>query len=723
MTSVGCCLNLWYNGSCIIVSAADIPREKLYHKLLPPPSIPKVNVVNIGSKMQRSRGTQGRGVKMKAEEPTTKKLPDKGPTPKPFAGRVFYLDIASRLVAEKLEKDIKDLGGTVEGFLSKEISCLITNKKEAKCTKSLKYSCCMPSPEPAHNSGTSSARPSGHRGCQDGGPSKKPEKEDVSRGKSLLKKVIKQQEFLPKNSILANALNWGVRILHLDDAKIYINQKKKSWQQVKKLKKSEKPNAPSKPVAKRPARQKVKAQKLKSPFIKVEDSSWCVVLIPKSFCPLSQYRPLYLVLPLFRSFQSTSSKCCRPVDKKSVAAQKGTETKQSLNKTWHGQDEGNISHNKFKEQKKRGYCECCLQKYDDLEAHLLSQQHKNYAQAPHYQDVDNLITSFEFDFVDWSKFNQMPQGSGLLLPAGTVQGEKEFPTQINQISPKHSPVSNLETGVVQETESTKPLDVAYTLVNNLVCHSEAMFTIPCPPPSLCSVTCVTDSFSKPPSSRVITPTHENVSPAEPMNILPDHNESAQEDLHLMVNDCKRLIDLELYETAQNDHNCLSEPVNFPSKKLKLDYSLDSLPLCSKTLETENVSALPPITKSSKDLEKTCPLRESDTLSHLPPSWPSSKLHRKVKQLERKARKPEELPCNSCKVSVPLEECNVSASKERLQCLFQSSDAHSEFHGFSCNSMYSLQCREDLEEQPSSHGNVLLSLFSNTGSSASTFNGF
>ncbi|CAJ0964429.1 unnamed protein product [Ranitomeya imitator] len=222
--------------------------------------------------MQRSKGaTQGRGVKMKPGQLMAKKLPDKGPTQKPFTGRVFYLDIASRLVAEKLEKNIKELGGTVEGFLSKEISCLITSKKEAKCAKSLKYQCSVPSPEPA--SGSSSARPSGQRGdCQDGSSSKKPGKEDVSRGKSLLKKVIKEQEIISKNSILANALNWGVRILHLDDAKIYIDQKKRLLQP---MQQTEKPYAPTKPVDKRQIRRQTKVQKLKSPFIKVEDSSCC----------------------------------------------------------------------------------------------------------------------------------------------------------------------------------------------------------------------------------------------------------------------------------------------------------------------------------------------------------------------------------------------------------------------------------------------------------------
>ncbi|XP_069815603.1 protein DBF4 homolog A isoform X2 [Dendropsophus ebraccatus] len=688
--------------------------------------------------MQRGKGgTQGRGVKMKPGHPPAKNLPDNGPTQKPLTGRVFYLDVASRVAAEKLEKDIKELGGTVEGFLSKEISCLITSKKEAKCTKSLKYPFSMPSPEPAQNSGSSSARPSGHRGDgKNGSASKKPEKEDASRGKSLLKKVIKQQEILPKNSILANALNWGVRILHLDEAKVYLEQKKRSVQP--------KPQreVPAKPVAKRPARRKVKVQKLNSPFIKVEDSG-------------SQYRPMYLTLPMFRSFQPLCLKISKglprrtgihklitmkpsmakktldqkpvdikpmmdqkPVDikpmmdQKPVAVQKVTEVKQSLNKTWHGQDEGNIAHNKLKEQKKRGYCECCLKKYEDLEAHLLSHQHKKYAQGPYYQDVDNLITSFDFDFVDWSKFRQEAQGSGLFIPPQTVkQVDKGFLPQMNHVAPKFS---NLESGAVQGPESMKPPATTCVLLSNLVCHSEPIFTVPCPPQSICSITGVTDSFSKPPSSQVITPTHENISPAqlaEPINISLGHHVSTQNDSHLKDPDSIRLVHLELPDADQKDHKGLTEPVNdCPYKRLKLDDSL-----CSATLET---AVLPRgIPEPSKDLT-SLPLGQSDALCHLPPSSPSSKLHRKVK-LDQNTRRVEEPPCNPSKVSVPLEDCVVTLSKERLECIFRSSEDPTEFYGFSCNSMDPQQC---IQEQPSSYRPVLWSLFSSTDSE-STFKGF
>ena len=56
---------------------------------------------------------------------------------KPLWGKVFYIDLPSVTVSEKLQKDIKDLGGRVEEFLSKDINYLISNKKEAKFAQTL----------------------------------------------------------------------------------------------------------------------------------------------------------------------------------------------------------------------------------------------------------------------------------------------------------------------------------------------------------------------------------------------------------------------------------------------------------------------------------------------------------------------------------------------------------------------------------------------------------
>ncbi|KAJ3597608.1 hypothetical protein NHX12_001131 [Muraenolepis orangiensis] len=67
--------------------------------------------------------------------------------PKPFAGKVFYLDLPSNRRAEALESDIKLLGGIVEKFFSKEIRYLVSNKREAKYVKCFRRELATPSPD------------------------------------------------------------------------------------------------------------------------------------------------------------------------------------------------------------------------------------------------------------------------------------------------------------------------------------------------------------------------------------------------------------------------------------------------------------------------------------------------------------------------------------------------------------------------------------------------
>ncbi|KAG7282162.1 hypothetical protein CRUP_034909 [Coryphaenoides rupestris] len=81
-------------------------------------------------------------------------------SPKPLAGKVFYLDLPSNRRAEALESDLKLLGGTVEKFFSKEIKYLVSNKREAKYVECLRHELAAPSPE----SGQSSPFPY-HKDC------------------------------------------------------------------------------------------------------------------------------------------------------------------------------------------------------------------------------------------------------------------------------------------------------------------------------------------------------------------------------------------------------------------------------------------------------------------------------------------------------------------------------------------------------------------------------
>ncbi|XP_077793028.1 protein DBF4 homolog A isoform X3 [Podarcis muralis] len=229
---------------------------------------------------------------------------------KPLTGKVFYLDIPSNVLSEKIAKDLKELGGRVEGFLSKDISYLISNKKEAKFAQTLGQISPVPSPDSVYNGGNSSPHPSSRRDRHEGSSFKLVDTVRMSRGKSLVEKAIKEQELIPSGSILSNALSWGVKILHVDDIKKYIDQKKKDISLIKKS------STEIKCAEKESVDQKTK-NKLKNPFLKVEDRR-------------RRYRPFYLQLSSFPVVNYSNPKPYSPfeTERKNIIAHKQIENKQ-----------------------------------------------------------------------------------------------------------------------------------------------------------------------------------------------------------------------------------------------------------------------------------------------------------------------------------------------------------------------------------------------------------
>ncbi|KFP81161.1 Protein DBF4 A, partial [Acanthisitta chloris] len=300
---------------------------------------------------------------------------------KPLTGKVFYLDIPSNVISEKIEKDLKELGGRLESFLSKDINYLVTNKKEAKFAQTLGQISPVPSPESAGNGGSGSPHPSNQKDRHDGSSFKIAHTVRMSRGKSLVEKAIKEQDLIPSGSILSNALSWGVKILHIDDVKNYIEQKKRELCLIKRA------GSSFKDMGKHVTAQKSKTGRLKKPFIRVEDRS-------------RQYRPFYLQLPSFPLLNYCVSKPYSPfeVDKKYTSSQKQTQSKQR-HKINSEKDCGMPAQLLQKDKKKRGYCECCGKKYEDLQTHLESEQHQNFAQSTQYKVVDDIISAFGYEFV------------------------------------------------------------------------------------------------------------------------------------------------------------------------------------------------------------------------------------------------------------------------------------------------------------------------------------
>nr|XP_045720986.1 protein DBF4 homolog A [Mirounga angustirostris] len=204
--------------------------------------------------------------------------------------------------------------------------------------------------------------------------------------------------------------------------------------------------------------QKARTGRLQKPFVKVEDMS-------------QLYRPFYLQLTNMPFINYSIQKPSSPFDvDKPSSIQKQTQVK--LRIQTDGNKCGGIPIQlQLKEKKKKGYCECCLQKYDDLEAHLLSEQHRNFAQSNHYQVVDDIVSKLIFDFVEYERdmpkkkspeepnecdFNNMDG-----LPSGTIHRKVKILLGRNK-------KENLEPNVELDKKRTEFL---ITQEGNRICSS------------------------------------------------------------------------------------------------------------------------------------------------------------------------------------------------------------------------------------------------------------
>ncbi|XP_023186129.1 protein DBF4 homolog A isoform X2 [Xiphophorus maculatus] len=302
---------------------------------------------------------------------------------KPFAGKVFYLDLQSNRTAETLESDIKQLGGIVEKFFSKEIKYLVSNKREAKHVHGLRQDSPVPSPD----SGQSSPQPHSNPHCPPNHMDKTKCRGQVdtmikSRGKSLVERVVTGQGRLQMDRILSNALEYGVKILYLDDVLAYIQKKKKIFGNLVSA------AAPVKSHVKNESSTKLGFQKYKGritkPFIKIEDLS-------------RHYRPIYLTMPNLPEFSLKTAAPYSPfcVEEKNPSGikQHGHRAKAS------GAEEKGQGRKKNREKKRGGYCECCMVKYDQLKMHLQSERHQAFSRSDEYLVVDQQVSTLHFNFL------------------------------------------------------------------------------------------------------------------------------------------------------------------------------------------------------------------------------------------------------------------------------------------------------------------------------------
>ncbi|XP_064380493.1 protein DBF4 homolog B isoform X2 [Dromaius novaehollandiae] len=301
---------------------------------------------------------------------------------RPLRGKSFYLDVPSGRSARELAEAIRHLGGVTESFLSKEVSYVVSSSKEAKRdkakTRTEKWSNAT-----SEGAKAKSPVPSASKGNYTRPHQKPPDTVLISRGKELLQKAMKNQDACSGNGILANARLWGVQIVHIDEMLSYAQQLLHAISGARK--RSQKTEA--KCLA---SGSKVRKGKLKPPFLKVEDQS-------RRFRPFhhqfKSFPDLNFLAPKssspFEPLKSLSNSCrARDVEGCPMRSE-GGKSPQSTPVTVP--------------KRKRGFCECCQETFEELQKHLQSPQHKRFAlDDSQYAPVDHVISQLTNNFVEQS---------------------------------------------------------------------------------------------------------------------------------------------------------------------------------------------------------------------------------------------------------------------------------------------------------------------------------
>ncbi|XP_007482511.2 protein DBF4 homolog B [Monodelphis domestica] len=333
----------------------------------------------------------------------------------PLTGKSFYLDLPAGKNLQFLMRAIQELGGVIESFLSKEVNYIITSRREPKAEKSALGHQGFTSLRKRHVEMTSPADPKGNQNF-----SHKPrECVPMSRGKELLQKAIKNQGSTScssggSSSLLANARSWGVQILHVDEMLMHVQQlclgilhlteKEQERKKTKKTCTAMESRAP-------------KVARLKVPFLKIEDSS-------------RKFQPFYHQFRCFPDLNFLGSKGTSPFETLRISLHK------RKTKDLEGDELSPQSTACTVPRRKKGYCECCQEDYQELNVHLQSDQHRGFAtEASNYMAVDQIASQLSNNFAELSTQMLPPW-----LPGSPAVGlEHHSSCSLQKSPPSHAP--------------------------------------------------------------------------------------------------------------------------------------------------------------------------------------------------------------------------------------------------------------------------------------------
>ncbi|XP_047551260.1 protein DBF4 homolog A isoform X3 [Lutra lutra] len=447
------------------------------------------------------------------------------------------------------------------------------------------------------------------------------------------------------------------------------------------------------------------------------------------------YRPFYLQLTNMPFINYSIQKPSSPFDvDKPSSIQKQTQVK--LRIQTDGNKCGGIPIQlQLKEKKKKGYCECCLQKYEDLESHLLSEQHRNFAQSNHYQVVDDIVSKLIFDFVEYErdmpKKKRIKYSIGSLSPITTSVLKESEPKELQHISQKDFKENNVQ--VIEQhflyKETLEP-EQKFLFISECIPYSSSELR------GLDEKVTTKCSMLKPGENDIkqnfaYLPPHKN----KPECILDvsEHklmiNESDSEELRVDHCPCRLKTSVQVsnfsMDSTASPPKQKSDTVLFPAKDLKEKdlhsiFSHDSgLLAVNSSQEHLTIQAKTP-SRSPPEEPNECDFNNMDGL-------PSGTIHRKVKILLGRNKKENlepnvELDKKRTEFLITQEGNRVCSSPvQSLLDLFQTSEEKSEFLGFTSYTENSGIC-DVLDIWEEENSNNLLSMFFSSPST-STFTGF
>ncbi|NWW14165.1 DBF4B protein, partial [Oreocharis arfaki] len=268
-----------------------------------------------------------------------------------------------------------------ESFLSKEVTCVVSSNREAKRGQARTREEKRSSPTSEGTKSTSSV-PAAPEGNPTRPRQKPPSTALLSRGKELLHKAMKNQvsslgwallglgDSCSGSSILANARLWGVQILHVDGI-LHCGASGSALCAAELL--------PVPPSCRAPAASSSAGEQTgrAPPFLKIEDQS-------------RQFRPFHHQFQSFPDLNFLAPKSCSPF-----------EPLKSLSNSCQASAGGKspCSTPVTVPRKRRGFCECCQETFEELEKHLRSPQHQRFARDnSQYIPVDRLISQLTSSF-------------------------------------------------------------------------------------------------------------------------------------------------------------------------------------------------------------------------------------------------------------------------------------------------------------------------------------